>query len=180
MKGLILLFIISLSVITAFPQNKSKKLFVLKLIDKPAVLRIGQKHKFVFDVINTSETPLTLSSLCSAGAGLSWENGDGTTGGGIGIGCVSASGVVDDDYESKTKLITGTARIVPYTRSSFFTLDPNGTKRFEVELKVPEDMKPRWIKVYLRFESKYDGNLIGINAWTGEASYISLKMFVRK
>ncbi len=54
------------------------------------------------------------------------------------------------------------------------------SSRFEARLSVPKDIKPRRVKVHLRFESKYDGEFVGTNAWTGEPSYISLKMFTGK
>ena len=151
----------------------------MKLVEKPAQLRIGKSYKFVFDVINISQKPVTLSSICNASASLTWENRDGT-GGGYGSGCSSSTIVIAHYYDPQTKTITSSgSQIVPYTENSFFTLEPNGNKRFETTLVVPKGIKPRRVTVHINFESKYDGSLVGLSAWTGVISY-DLKMFARK
>ena len=157
----------------------AKKPFVIKLVEKPAVLRVGQTHTFVFDVQNISGAPLTLSSQCAASANLSWLNRDGT-GGGTGSGCGGSTLITSTDYDPATGKFTCVTRSFPYGEDDFFTLQPNETKRFETEANVPEDIKPRFVTVTVSYESQYDGSAIGLRAWTGAASSVSLKMRVVK
>jgi hypothetical protein len=180
MKSIILLIILVVVASPCFGQKKSnKKPFVLKLIEKPVELKAGQSYTFIFEVHNTSKVPLTLSSKCATAVTLTWEYGDGT-GGGTGAGCGGGSIVVSHSYDPVTKKIIGVSQIYPYSEDDFFTLPPNGTKQFEAELKVPEDIEVKLVNVHIRFESEYDGKAIGIKAWTGSASYITLRMRVLK
>jgi hypothetical protein len=175
-KSFFLLMLVFMPV-AVFPQSEIQKPLVLKLVEKPAKLRSGQSCRFVFDVINISSKPLTLSSICNASANLTWENRDGT-GGGIGTGCSSRTIAIWHNFDPKTGNITSGTEIVPYTKDSFFTLEPNGAKRFQADLEVPTDIKARWVIVHLNFDSPYDGSLVGIAAWKGSISY-DLKMLVR-
>ena len=162
----------------------AKKPFVIKLVEKPAVLRVGQTHTFAFNVQNVSGAPLTLSSRCAASAGLSWSNRDGT-GGGTGSGCGStiASVSIATNYDPTTgkfDCVTTDLTILPYGERDFFTLQPNEAKRFEVEAHVPNNLKPRFVTVTVSYEPQYDGSAVGLQAWKGAASSISLKMRVVK
>jgi len=153
--------------------------YVIKIVEKPAVLRIGQAHTFIFDVQNVSGAALTLSSKCAARASLSWLNRDGT-GGGTGSGCGGSLLVTSTNYDPTTGKFSCNTKILPYSEEDFFTLQPNETKRFEAEAHVPTDLRPRFVTVTVSYESRHDGSSIGLQAWTGAASSISLKMRVVK
>ena len=152
-----ILLLLMVVFIAAKADAFAKKPFIIKLVEKPAVLHIGQSHTFAFDVRNVSGAPLTLSSQCATSANLSWLNRDGTSGG-TGSSCGT----------------TG------YSEADFFTLQPNETKRLEATAVVPRNLKPRFVTVTISYESQYDGRAIGLRAWTGAASSISLKMRVVK
>ncbi len=154
--------------IAAKTEAFAKKPFVIKLVEKPAVLHVGQTHTFAFEVQNVSSTPLTLSSRCAASAGLSWSNKDGT-GGGTGSGCGStiASVSIATRYDSETgkfECVTTTLPNLPYDKDDFFTLQSNETKRFETEATVSDNLKPRFVTVTISYESQYDGSAVGVQA----------------
>lgn len=164
----------------AFAKNP----FVIKIVEKPAVLRVGQSHTFAFDVRNVSGAPLTLSSRCAASANLSWRNKDGS-GGGTGSGCGGTVGRVSiatnyDPATGKFDCVTTTSPILSYGEEDFFTLQPNETKRFEAKANVPDNLKPRFVTVTVSYMSQYDGSAVGLRAWTGAASSITLQMRVVK
>lgn len=152
---------------------------VIKIVEKPAVLRSGQTYTFAFEVQNVTDAPLTLSSDCAASVNIIWINRNGT-GGGTGAGCYSSHFVADTDYNPETKKFSCITRQVPYTKDDFFTLQPNETKRFEDEVNVPDTLKPRFVTVVISYESKHDGSAVGLQAWKGAKSSVSLKMRVVK
>ena len=181
MKSILLVIILVMFVSPCLSQQKSnKKPFVLKLIEKPSELKIGKTYTFVFELLNTSKTNLTLSSLCATPpATLTWRTNRGITLS-TGSNCGGGTLVTSHSYNPITKKITGITKSYPYSEDDFFTLSPNGTKRFETELEVPKDLKARFAIVHIKFESKYDGRLIGIRAWRGAPSHITLRMPIVK
>lgn len=180
MKAFLLAIILVLFNSPCFSQKRNiKKPIILKLIEKPAELKAGQTHTFVFDVQNTSNNSLTLSSLCADEVNLFWLNAKGLEMG-TGVGCGGSVIIVSDSYDPATKKITGTSRLYPYDESNFFTLLPNQSKRFETEIEVPTDLKAKFVNVRISFESKYDGRIWGIKAWKGGANLIILEMPIVK
>jgi hypothetical protein len=180
MKAFFLLIMLAVFVSPVLPQDNSKP-FVLKLSEKPSVLKIGRKHKFVFAVQNTTRKPLTLSSVCAASAVLAWGKG-GETQESIAPSCELFRIVHGTALDAATKQIKYFTETVPAgaAREDFFTLAANESKSFEVELAVPKAVKAKFVTVRLGFESRYDGKAAGIEAWSGTPSYIDIRMVLVK
>ena len=135
----LLLFIIAF--IAAKGSVSAQTPFIIKVVEKPSTMSLGQKYTFAFDVQNVSKAPLTMSSSCAVLANVSWK------GSGSGSGC-------------------GTSRVL---KSSFFTLQPKEKKRFEVEVEVPKNVDAKFVYVNLRFAPNADGKEYGFQAVIGEA-----------
>ncbi len=102
------------------------------------------------------------------------------TDGGTGSGCASSTITISTVYDSTTGKFNCISEILPYSRSDFFTLRPNETKRLEAQATVPDDIEAKFVIVTVYYKSKYDGSAVGIRASTGEAKPIKLKMRVVK